>query len=82
MAKVKTRQIEMYVGIAEGGGDCGSWSTDYVDIPADTAEDKIAEVAEKILRKEMEKDGTENVAFVGVYHVPDADEEEMLGEEE
>ena len=62
----KTRPIEMYYGYAEGNGDYGSWGTDYVDIPIDTPEDKIAEVAKEIAKNEYEGD---DLAFVGVYHI-------------
>lgn len=77
----KTRSIEMYVGVSSGGGgDTGTWATDYVEIPASTPENKIAEVAETAMRAELEKQKTERLAFVGVYCVPeeeaDHDEEE------
>ena len=38
----KLRPIEMYIG---EGSDFGTWTTEYVDIPIDTPEDKIEEVA-------------------------------------
>jgi hypothetical protein len=76
----KTRSIEMYVGIAEGGGDSGSWATEYVEIPRNTPASAIEKTAEKAMRRKLMKDGTENVALVGVYHIPSPDED--FGEEE
>lgn len=73
--KEKTRQIEMYVGISNGDS-AGSWTTDYVDIPADTPEAKIKRVAEAAFRMALVKAGTDNVAFVGVYSTPDVEEDE------
>ncbi|NIM22235.1 MAG: hypothetical protein GTN64_07455 [Candidatus Latescibacteria bacterium] len=51
----KTREIEMYVGRGLGGGDSGDWWTTYVEIPADTPEDKIESVAKKCLLKILNK---------------------------
>ena len=38
----KTRSVEVAVAY---GGDSGSWDTRYVDIPADTPEDKVEDAA-------------------------------------
>lgn len=72
----KTRTVEMYVGEAALGESHGMWNTDYVDIPADTPEDKIAEVAERAMWKQLEEQKAGNVVFIGVYHIPDVEEEE------
>jgi len=68
--KSKIRPIEMYYGYSYGD-DHGSWGTDYVEIPVDTPEDKIAEVAKEIAINEYEGD---DLAFVGVYHIMPLDE--------
>ena len=62
---IKTRPIEMYVGIYQG--DYQTWDTAFVDIPADTPDDKVEEVAKETLLKELEKQKDLHVAFVGVY---------------
>lgn len=69
----KTRQIEMFVATSNGDA-AGSWTTDYVDIPLETPEDEIAEVAEEAMREHLGE--RTDVAFVGVYHVPDPEEED------
>ena len=61
----KTRTVEMYVGVHEGNAQ--TWFTEFVDIPADTPEDKVGEVAEKKLLRRLEKTDLQ-VAFVGVYN--------------
>ena len=57
----KERPIEMYIG---EGSDFGTWSTEYVDIPIDTPEDKIEEVAIKKARNVFD-----DFVFVGVYSI-------------
>ncbi len=64
--KSKVRPIEMYFGRAYGGGDYGDWSTDYVEIPIDTPDDKIEMVAKA---KAKEEYGGDDLAFVGVYYI-------------
>ena len=59
--KKKLRPIEMYVGY---GSDFGSWGTDYIDIPIDTPEDKIEEVA-----KDQARNKFKDFAFIGVYAI-------------
>ena len=61
-----TRKIELYFGF---GDDSGTWSTDYVDIPYDTPEEKIGEVASEIGRNGG------GYVFVGVYAIPGLDDE-------
>lgn len=63
------RSIEMYVGRVEPQ----DWYTVDVEIPADTPEEKIEEVATAELLKIVGK-GDVYPAFNGVYHVPSADE--------
>lgn len=67
---MKTRVIEMYIGV---GSDFGTWSTEYVDIPIDTPEEKIEEVARiKIMEDEL----AEDFMFCGVYSIPSLDDPE------
>ena len=66
----ETRPIEMYYGYSYGG-DSGSWETDYVDIPIDTPEEEIEQVAKEIAKNEYQGD---DLAFVGVYHIVPLDE--------
>ena len=63
----KTRIVEMYIG---EGTDFGTWHTEYVDIPIDTPEDKIEEVAKNVANETF----TIDYMFVGVYSVPSLDE--------
>ena len=56
------RPIEMYVG---NGTDSGTWHTEYIDIPIDTPEVLIDEVAIEKAKEEIE-----SFQFVGVYAVP------------
>lgn len=66
----KTRMVEMYIG---EGGDFGTWGTEYVDIPIDTPDDKIDEVA-----IETAKAIFKGYAFLGVYSVVPLDELEYF----
>ena len=66
---MKTRHIEMYVGT---GGDFGTWFTDYIEIPADTPDDKIETVAKDVARTEFACD---NFVFCGVYSIPELDDD-------
>ncbi len=70
---MKTREVELYIGYTNN-----RWDTRYVSIPFDTPEEKVEEVATQ--------EGTalffnnpythDEVAFVGVYHIPSIEEEE------
>ena len=57
----KTRPIEMYIG---EGSDFGTWHTEYVDIPIDTPEDKIEQVA-----KDKAREVFSDFVFIGVYSI-------------
>ena len=63
---MRTRVIELYFG---HGADSGTWSTDYVDIPFNTPDDKISEVAIEVGKSEG------SFAFVGLYAIPSLDDE-------
>jgi len=53
--------VEMYVGCLDN-----TWYTINVTIPDNTPEDKIGEIAEKKLIKQLKE---KEVAFMGVYHI-------------
>jgi len=63
--KKQTRAVEMYIGF---GDDIGTWNTEYVNIPVDTPEDKIVEVA----KEQLKADGCQ-FTFTGVYSIPALD---------
>jgi len=71
----KDRPIEIYVGYSNGS-DAGHWGTEYVRIPLDTPEEKIAAVACKAMQTMLDDRGVENAAFFGVYNIPDPEDEE------
>ena len=62
--KSKVRPIEMYIGI-NNSGDCGSWYTDYVEIPIETPENEIEKVANEQAMTDFIE--VENLTFVGIY---------------
>ena len=64
---MKTRMIEMYIGY---GSDFGTWETDYVDIPLDTPDDKIEEVAKDVIIEDRK-----DIAFTGVYAIPSLEDQ-------
>lgn len=73
--KEKTRDIEMYVGYCDH-----RWETITILIPSSTPEDKINEIAVNmtmtrlISRGLLYGDTLDEVAFVGVYHIPETEE--------
>ena len=74
--KVKMRCVEVYVGEStDAGGHAGTWYTMDVGIPADTPPDRIPAVAEESAVREIERErgNAFPVAFVGLYHLPDAE---------
>lgn len=64
---MKTRKIEMYIG---EGSDFGTWGTEYVDIPIDTPDEKIEQVAKDAVNKSFD-----DYCFCGVYAIPDLDDD-------
>jgi hypothetical protein len=50
---MKTRAIEVARAWCGSEGDSGEWDTAYYDIPIDTPEDKIEEVALAECRREI-----------------------------
>ena len=64
---MKTRTVELAVGELDH-----RWYTTNVEIPRDTPEDKIEEVAVEKLTKEL---GKQEVAFITLYHIPPITEE-------
>jgi hypothetical protein len=62
----KTRTVEYFRGWAGNGGDSGTWDTDYVDIPADTPDDKVQQAIEAACARIEWRDG-EAPVLVGLY---------------
>lgn len=71
---MKVRNIEMYIG---EGSDFGTWGTEYVEIPADTPNDKIEEVAKDAVDKSFD-----GYCFCGVYAIPDLTDDINCDEDE
>jgi len=67
------RTVEMYVGYLNQ-----SWGTEYVTIPADTAETDVGRVAIDALTRQLAEQGIE-AAFLGIY---DTDELAVFDEDE
>jgi len=65
-----TRRVEYY---RLWGGDSGTWDTDFIDISADTPDERIAaEVAEAVAKIKWRD---EPPVITGVYHVSPVDED-------
>ena len=64
---MKTRAIEVYLGY---GSDHGTWTTEYVDIPENTPDDKIESAARDAARAEGH-----DIVFCGVYCIPPLDDQ-------
>ena len=73
MAKQTTRQVELAVAYYNSEGDRGDWSAShYVDIPADTPEDDISEVAIEKFYDELP--ANHDVSHVWLYCYDDVDD--------
>ena len=70
-----TRQIEVYRLWSSSGGDSGYWDTDFLQIPAATPDDKMDAAVQKASAQIPWSDGPP--VLVGVYSVPDYEEEEV-----
>ncbi len=83
----KTRNIEVMVCEA-WDGDAGQWHTEYLEIPADSADEDLDRIAEEVYRANMKPDDTRNVVRVVVYcsndpfECEDLDEDAGEGQEE
>lgn len=64
----KTREIEMYAG------DHGRYSTDFVEIPANTPEEQIETVALQTYQEQLEDQGAE-IAIIGVHWILEPEED-------
>ncbi len=74
MKRTRKRTVECFLCWSDG-----TWSTDFVEIPADTPDDRVADVAElAIYRRQWAKD----LAFGGLYNSNDDEEEEEDDEED
>jgi hypothetical protein len=72
----KTRPIEYYRLWPGNGGDSGTWDTDFVQIAADTPDDKIEEAVQQAVAKIKWRD--QPPAITGIYSVPTPEEDEDL----
>ena len=70
---MKERDVEIYIGYISH-----KWETQYVSIPFDTPKEKVEEVAtQKGTALFFNNPYThDEVAFVGIYHIPSMEEEE------
>lgn len=68
----RTRQIEVLVCESNSGSDCGTWSTDYVDIPAATKEKNIEKRALDAAWKQY--GDRDNIVHIAVYNIPAPEE--------
>ena len=66
---MKKRRIEVYYGYYVG--DSQMWDSEYVEIPIDTPEDKIKEVALNNFSKPKQ-----DLAFKGILCIPPLDDGE------
>ena len=76
--KVKMRSVEYFRCWNSSEGDRGEWDTDYIEIPADTPDDKV----EQAIRDAVDKAyiPQDRPLFVGLYC--DGGPEELEDEEE
>ena len=65
-----TREIEVY-----RCWDDRTWDTECVEIPADTPEEKVEEVAASAALEAL-RHSADLPVVVGVYHIPEVSEEE------
>lgn len=70
----ETRQIEYYRLWPGNSGDSGTWDTDFIDIPADTPNDKVDEAIRKAAAKVKWRDSPP--VIVGCYCDSDREEED------
>ena len=66
--KYEPRMVEMYFGEPGNGGDYGTWFTDYVEIPLNTPDDKVKEIAINAA-KEYANENNIQYIFIGVYNI-------------
>lgn len=75
--KTLTRRVEIYRLWPNSGGDTGSWDTAFVEIPINTPESLIPDVAAKAHHAYLTRMG-QDVAGVGFYHLPPLDDEIVI----
>ena len=73
----KIRQVEYYRLWAGATGDSGTWDTDFVDVPGDTPNDKMAEAAKKAI-DDIEWTDNNFPVITGIYHYSCDDENAWL----
>ena len=82
--KRKTRSVEYYRCWAGDNGDSGTWDTAYIDVPADTPDDKLEQAVREAAAQVEWRDG-EAPVIVGLYCSNDDDEgldDEVDGDED
>ncbi len=67
---IATREVEVY-----RCWDDRTWDTEFVEIPADTPENDIGKAAEHAALEAM-RNSADLPVVVGVYCIPDPDEDE------
>lgn len=77
MPEEKTRSIEMAVARPSTEGDRGDWDTMYVDIPIDTPEDKIEEVALAVTQEEL---SNQDISQIWLFNIPEIEEPRMMAD--
>lgn len=76
MANKPTRRVEYY-RLWLHGSDCGTWDTDFIEIPVDAPEDKLDEAVRDAAAQIDWVD--DPPAIVGVYHVPVVEDDDAGG---
>ncbi len=70
----KTRTVEYYRLWAGNNGDSGTWDADFIEIPADTPEDKL-DVAIRMAADNLKWRNDEPPVIVGLYCASALDED-------
>ena len=81
MKSITTRAIEVARAWNGVEGDSGEWNTSHYDIPSDTPEDKIEEVALAACREEH-KGANGAMQYCWVYSIPSLDDEDSDPDDE
>jgi len=74
MRKLK-RVVELYIG---EGSDFGTWRTDYVEIPRDTPDDNISDIA--LAQGKIDFGQSEGYMFSGIYSIPSLEDSDEIME--
>lgn len=77
-----TRSVEYYRLWPGNNGDSGTWDTGYIDVPADTPEDKLEEAVRAAAAAEVEWREGEIPVMVGLYCAASGEIEDEEEDEE